>query len=171
MNLFGCLGKKFYRRFLKYLRARVRKDLDHRIICYCILFLTVITLSSGSAMQNEFLITKSTYYNQLFNTAIFFDPFRIYFNHSMESSALELYYYIQKHFGSKYDGAHRNYYILIYPDVGHFKKSFGETEQSVLVVHEPHDLIIGIAEPKILSTPQLIIEAIEGASNKNFSVI
>ena len=45
-------------------------------------------------MQQEFLLTRSNYYSQFFNTAIFFDPYRIYFNSAFESAALNLYYEI-----------------------------------------------------------------------------
>lgn len=83
-------------------------------------------------MQQEFLLTRSNYYSQFFNTAIFFDPFRIYFNSAFENLALEIYYNVQNHYREK--TLHRaSFYILLYPDTALFEKSFGATAENVVV--------------------------------------
>jgi hypothetical protein len=97
----------------------------------------------GGRMQNEFLLTRSNYYSQFFNTAIFFDPYRIYFNSSYESAALNLYYYVQKKFTAKVS-TDSNFYILMYSEPNLFEKSFGQTKESVVVVKEGNDFIIGV---------------------------
>jgi hypothetical protein len=120
-------------------------------------------------MQQEFLLTRSNYYNQNFNTAIFFDPFRIYFNNSLESAALDLYYHVQKHFeGKSLDGA--CCYILIYPDIQLFEASFGESSEPVLLAKEGEDFIIGVKSISDLSSGYSeVIEVLEGALRNNAS--
>lgn len=111
--------------------------------------------------MQEFLLTKSNYYSQLFNTAIFFDPFRIYFNNSFESVALDLYYHVQKHFTGKANSSVRHFYILMYPDVEQFNKSFEKAHDQVTVVHEGHDIIIGIKNAETLSDFTSVLHTID----------
>lgn len=129
----------------------------------------MITLEVGRHMQQEFLLTKSSYYSQLFNTAIFFDPFRIYFNNAFESVALDLYYHIQKHFSGAHGTSIRNFYILMYPDSTQFDKSFERTQDKVTVVKEGQDIIIGIKDPETMSDYKSVIQAIELASINTLS--
>lgn len=94
-------------------------------------------------MQQEFLLTRSNYYSQFFNTAIFFDPYRIYFNNSFESSALNLYYHVQKKFSGRLS-TDSHFYILMYSDHVLFERNFGSTTEDVKIVKEGNDFIIGI---------------------------
>lgn len=94
-------------------------------------------------MQNEFLLTRSNYYSQFFNTAIFFDPYRIYFNGAFESAALNLYYHVQKRFTEKVS-TDSHFYILLYSDVALFEKSFGITSETVVTAQEGNDFIVGV---------------------------
>ncbi len=94
-------------------------------------------------MQQEFLLTRSNYYSQFFNTAIFFDPYRIYFNSAFESAALSLYYHVQKQFTGKFS-TDSNFYILMYSDMELFERNFGQTEKSVVVAKEGNDYILGM---------------------------
>ncbi len=94
-------------------------------------------------MQNEFLLTRSNYYSQFFNTAIFFDPYRIYFNSTFESAALNLYYHVQKRFAGKIS-TDSHFYILLYSEVALFEKSFGATNETVVATQEGNDFIIGV---------------------------
>lgn len=114
-------------------------------------------------MQQEFLLTRSSYYSQYFNTAIFFEPFRIYFNNSFESVALELYYQVQNHF-KQTRPVKPNIYILMYGDQDLFKKNFGENGGEVVVAKEEDDYIIGIKASENLSCYSELIKAIEGIS-------
>lgn len=120
-------------------------------------------------MQQEFLLTKSSYYSQLFNTAIFFDPFRIYFNNSFESAALDLYYHVQKKFSGIQSSSVRNFYILMYPDPAQFDKSFSCSQDHVTVVNEGKDIIIGIRNPESMDDYSPVIQAIELASVSTLS--
>lgn len=102
-------------------------------------------------MHQEFLLTRSNYYNQNFNTAIFFDPFRIYFNNTLESAALDLYYHVQK----KFDGLKSHgpcFYILIYPDDQLFESSFGSSAEPIQTAQEGDDFIVGIKSISNLSS-------------------
>lgn len=112
-------------------------------------------------MHQEFLLTRSNYYNQNFNTAIFFDPFRIYFNNNLESAALDLYYHIH----TKFDGQKSQgpcYYILIYPDAQLFESSFGSTAEPIQTAQEGDDFIIGIKNISELSADyKEVIQALE----------
>ncbi|MBY0313993.1 MAG: hypothetical protein K2Q26_00610 [Bdellovibrionales bacterium] len=119
--------------------------------------------------MQEFLLTQSSYYSHLFNTAIFFDPFRIYFNNSFESVALDLYYHVQKHFAGKINSPVRHYYILMYPDASQYTQSFARANDQVTVVHEGHDIIIGIRNAETLSDFQSVLHAIELASSNPLS--
>ncbi len=94
-------------------------------------------------MHHEFLLTRSNYYSPFFNTAIFFDPFRIYFNSAFESVALDLYYNIQQNFKEKAD-ASACFYVLMYPDSGLFEKSFGPSSEDIVIVKEGNDYIVGL---------------------------
>ncbi|MBY0386163.1 hypothetical protein K2X05_13475 [bacterium] len=94
-------------------------------------------------MQQEFLLTRSNYYSQFFNTAIFFDPYRIYFNSAFESAALNLYYEIQKKFTKKLS-TDSNFYILMYSDLALFERNFGATKEEVVVAKEGNDFIVGL---------------------------
>jgi hypothetical protein len=120
-------------------------------------------------MQHEFLLTRSNYYNQNFNTAIFFDPFRIYFNNVLESAALDLYYHVQKHFEGK-TPAGSSCYILIYPDVELFEASFGATSEPVLVAREGTDFIIGVKSiTDLASDYEEVIDVLEEALSTRIS--
>lgn len=94
-------------------------------------------------MQQEFLLTRSNYYSQFFNTAIFFDPYRIYFNSAFESAALNLYYQIQKKFSAKLS-TDSHFYILMYSDLALFERNFGVTQEPVMVTKEGNDFIVGL---------------------------
>ncbi len=111
-------------------------------------------------MYQEFLLTRSNYYSQFFNTAIFFDPFRIYFNSAYESVALELYYTIQKNFSEKTSST-ACFYILMYPDSRLFEKSFGAEIEDIAVVKEGNDFIIGLKNIAQFEKHQEIILAIK----------
>jgi len=110
-------------------------------------------------MQQEFLLTRSNYYSQFFNTAIFFDPFRIYFNSSYESVALDLYYNIQKQFTGRHL-ADSCFYILMYPDAGLFEKSFGSQSEDIVVAREGKDFIIGLKSAEQFEKHSEIIQVI-----------
>ena len=94
-------------------------------------------------MQQEFLLTRSNYYSHFFNTAIFFDPYRIYFNSAFESAALNLYYQVQQKFTATLS-TDSNFYILMYSDISLFERNFGATTKDVVVVKEGNDFIIGV---------------------------
>jgi hypothetical protein len=94
-------------------------------------------------MQQEFLLTRSNYYSHFFNTAIFFDPYRIYFNSAFESAALNLYYQVQKKFTATLS-TDSNFYILMYSDLALFERNFGTQTSDVAVVKEGNDFIIGV---------------------------
>lgn len=110
-------------------------------------------------MHQEFLLTRSNYYSQFFNTAIFFDPFRIYFNSAFESAALELYYNIQLNFKDK--GASKAcFYILMYPDAGLFEKSFGAGSEEIVIAKEGTDYIVGLKSSAQFDKHNEIVQAI-----------
>lgn len=113
-------------------------------------------------MQQEFLLTRSNYYSQFFNTAIFFDPFRIYFNSAFENLALEIYYNVQNYYRDK-TLPRASFYILLYPDTGLFEKSFGSTNDNVLVAREGSDLIIGVKNPSAHNAFHEIVAALDRA--------
>ncbi len=94
-------------------------------------------------MQQEFLLTRSNYYSHFFNTAIFFDPYRIYFNSAFESAALNLYYLVQQKFTATLS-TDSNFYILMYSDLALFERNFGATTDDVVVVKEGNDFIVGV---------------------------
>jgi hypothetical protein len=94
-------------------------------------------------MQQEFLLTRSNYYSQFFNTAIFFDPYRIYFNSAFESIALNLYYLVQQKFAAKLS-TDSNFYILMYSEHSLFERNFGTNTSDVVVVKEGNDFIVGV---------------------------
>ena len=114
-------------------------------------------------MQQEFLLTRSNYYSQFFNTAIFFDPFRIYFNSAFENLALEIYYNVQNYYKDKML-PQSSFYILLYPDVGIFEKSFGSTADNVLVAREGRDLVVGVKNPTLHDAFHSIVAAIDKAT-------
>ena len=114
-------------------------------------------------MQQEFLLTRSSYYNQYFNTAIFFEPFRIYFNTSFESGALELYYQVQNYF-KEHPLPKTNIYILMYGEESLFEESFGKTSDTVVVAKEEGDYVVGIRSTTSLEDYSALIKAIEGIS-------
>lgn len=112
-------------------------------------------------MQQEFLLTRSNYYSQFFNTAIFFDPFRIYFNSAFENLALEIYYNVQNYYREK-TLPRSSFYILLYPDTGLFEKSFGaNNKENVIVAREANDLIIGVKNPTAHNAFHEIVAAID----------
>lgn len=111
-------------------------------------------------MHQEFLLTRSNYYSQFFNTAIFFDPFRIYFNSAYESVALDLYYNIQQNFKEK-SGGTTCFYILMYPDSGLFEKSFGVDAGDIVIAKEGSDFIVGLKNAAQFEKHQEIIQAIK----------
>jgi hypothetical protein len=114
-------------------------------------------------MQQEFLLTRSNYYSQFFNTAIFFDPFRIYFNSAFENLALEIYYNVQNYYKDK-TLPRSSFYILLYPDTGLFEKSFGHTDGNVLISREGTDLIIGVKNPAAHNAFHEIVAALDRAT-------
>lgn len=120
-------------------------------------------------MQQEFLLTRSNYYNQNFNTAIFFDPFRIYFNNALEAAALDLYYNVQKRFESQMK-QNSCFYILIYPDVELFEASFGSSSEPIVLAQEGSDYIIGIKDIASLSADyQEVIKVLKDTLVSNAS--
>jgi len=119
----------------------------------------VVRGNEGENMHQEFLLTRSNYYSQFFNTAIFFDPFRIYFNSAFESVALDLYYNIQQNFKEK-SSSNACFYILMYPDSGLFEKSFGTTSEDIVLAKEGSDYIVGLKNSAQFEKHQDIIRAI-----------
>jgi hypothetical protein len=111
-------------------------------------------------MHQEFLLTRSNYYSQFFNTAIFFDPFRIYFNSAFESAALSLYYNIQQKLKSN-SSSDSCYYVLLYSDMALFEKSFGKTDENVVVAKEGNDYIVGIKSTTELNDFSEVIKALD----------
>ena len=117
-------------------------------------------------MHQEFLLTRSNYYSQFFNTAIFFDPFRIYFNSAFESVALELYYAIQQNLAETYP-AQTCFYILMYPDAGLFEKSFGASSEDIVIAKEGNDYVVGLKNAAQFDKHAAIIEAIRARLAEN----
>lgn len=114
-------------------------------------------------MQQEFLLTRSNYYSQFFNTAIFFDPFRIYFNSAFENLALEIYYNVQNYYREK-TLPRASFYILLYPETGLFEKSFGTTTDNVVIAREGSDLIVGVKNPTVQNLFDEIVTALDRAT-------
>lgn len=112
-------------------------------------------------MQPEFLLTRSSYYDQYLNTAIFFEPFRIYFNNGQESLALEAYYKLQNAFPSPKEGF-ANVFILIYGDETKFEKSFGQCSEPLMIVQEGADYIVGVRANKMEQAYQDLEKFISG---------
>ncbi len=110
-------------------------------------------------MQQEFLLTRSNYYSHFFNTAIFFDPYRIYFNSAFESAALNLYYQVQQKFSGTLS-TDSNFYILMYSELELFERNFGSDTADVVVVKEGNDFIIGMKCVTPVETFDEVIEAL-----------
>lgn len=77
-------------------------------------------------------VTQSRFFTPLFNAAIFDGPIRIYFAQAQESLAMKLYFNLQERYGDLRQAAREifrergsNVFVMLYPDVATFEKSFG----------------------------------------------
>ena len=99
----------------------------------------------------ENFITKSKYFNENFNTAIFSDPIRIYFAEEHESQALEMYTHLQQRreecesfIRQKGDGQYC--YFMIYSSAEDYKKHFASGE-SAHPVEFGNDFVFALPGP------------------------
>jgi|GEM_PF-6075476 len=100
----------------------------------------------------ESFITKSKYFNENFNTAIFSDPIRIYFSQEHESHALEIYSHMQsrknqweKFLNKKAGGKYC--YIMLYADGRHFNECFQGDESPYAPGSFGDDFVMGVNGP------------------------
>ena len=103
-------------------------------------------------------ITKSKYFSQDFNAAIFSDPIRIYFSNSHEAQALELYFKLQsrKNQWEKFlraRGSDNYCYILLYGHQDQLVSRFNVPEKYFETGEMGEDFILGIGGP--LTTDQI----------------
>ena len=92
-------------------------------------------------MDSEFLLTRTKYYSSHFNTAIFADPLRIYFNNAIESQALEIYYLLSE---KDFKFIQENLFVLLYDSDSIYAKKFQQANSAATLVKEDEGYIVGV---------------------------
>lgn len=94
-------------------------------------------------------IYRSSYFRSEFDTAIFSDPLRFYFNQNNEPDALLLYFRMQKYLKVRLKSQEHcrgHLLVLLYSDAESFRKSFGDNVK-VGVRKLNDDFVMGLCGP------------------------
>ncbi len=108
-------------------------------------------------------IYRSPYFRSEFDTAIFSDPLRFYFNQSNEPDALLLYFRMQKYLKARLkcqENFSHHLFVLLYSESASFRKSFGE-DVKVGVQRLNNDFVMGLCGPLAEDWFPSIIECVD----------